>query len=381
VPGRDARYDVAVVGAGPAGSATARRLARLGCRVVLLERTRFETLRVGESLAPASQALLIELGVWSQFMAISPLASFGTRSLWGSAEALDHSHLMTPYGCGWHVDRGAFDRMLAQSAVAANAELWLGARVMRCMPTGDGGWALQVVRTDAPSSQPPCELHAAVVVDAAGRGSCLARWFGARRAVFDRLVGAAARFAHSGAANEGYTLVEAGIDGWWYSAPYARDRMVAMLMTDGDLAMQADLRTRDGWWQALQRAHVTYQRMKSGEPLRQPQMVSAISQRLIRSELSAPWIAVGDAALSVDPISGSGVIRALKTAEAGARAVLAVLDGDKHAIAEYESERHDECTRYLQERAAYYGFERRWERSEFWRRREPTYASELVARE
>jgi flavin-dependent dehydrogenase len=35
------RFDVAVVGAGPAGSTTAYRLARAGVRVALLERARF----------------------------------------------------------------------------------------------------------------------------------------------------------------------------------------------------------------------------------------------------------------------------------------------------------------------------------------------------
>ena len=35
------RYDVIIVGAGPAGSTTAYRLARAGARVCLLDRARF----------------------------------------------------------------------------------------------------------------------------------------------------------------------------------------------------------------------------------------------------------------------------------------------------------------------------------------------------
>ena len=109
-------FDVAVVGAGPAGSATARWLALRGQRVALLERSRFDVPRVGESLAPAVQPLLVELGVWRQFLALKPLPSYGTRSHWGEATPRMHSHLLSPWGCGWHVDRRAFDLMLAQAA-------------------------------------------------------------------------------------------------------------------------------------------------------------------------------------------------------------------------------------------------------------------------
>ena len=53
----DGELDVLVAGAGPAGSATALRLAQRGLRVAVLERGHFAEVRVGESLAPAVQPL------------------------------------------------------------------------------------------------------------------------------------------------------------------------------------------------------------------------------------------------------------------------------------------------------------------------------------
>ncbi|HEX7637975.1 MAG TPA: FAD-dependent oxidoreductase, partial [Burkholderiaceae bacterium] len=48
----DDRVDVLVLGGGPAGCATALCLARQGHRVAVVERTRYEAPRVGETLSP-----------------------------------------------------------------------------------------------------------------------------------------------------------------------------------------------------------------------------------------------------------------------------------------------------------------------------------------
>src|SRR4051794_39474466 len=55
--------EVLVVGGGPAGSATAIRLAQLGVRVALAEAARFPREHVGEALAPSVWPLLEVLGI------------------------------------------------------------------------------------------------------------------------------------------------------------------------------------------------------------------------------------------------------------------------------------------------------------------------------
>ena len=360
--------DVAIVGAGPAGTALARRLALSGCRVVLLERSSFDTPRVGESLAPSVQPLLTDLGVWAQFVELQPLPSFGTRSAWGASTAEQHSHLLTPYLNGWHVDRLAFDRMMAQSAVRAGARLQIETRVVRCTQAANGGFVLHIAHGAEWSRV--SELQADFVVDASGRRTATARWFGARHAVFDRLVGVAAQFNDTSAESHCYTLVETTPDGWWYSAPVTRAHSMVMLMTDGDLARQQGTAAMPQWRIALQHGAHTDTRI-GGATLRWgPRIFSAVSHRLIRDPAdSTHWLAVGDAALAVDPISGSGVVRALRTALAAASTVLKTLSGDRIAQANYEAARDEECTAYLVERAAYYDIEQRWPEAPFWQRR------------
>ena len=60
--------DVAIVGAGPAGSALAIMLGRKGVRTVLLDRSRFPRDKAcGEGLMPAGVSVLEELGVQPHF--------------------------------------------------------------------------------------------------------------------------------------------------------------------------------------------------------------------------------------------------------------------------------------------------------------------------
>jgi flavin-dependent dehydrogenase len=362
-------FDVAVIGAGPAGAATSLRLAQHGCRVLLVERSAFAAPRVGESLAPSVQPLLTDLGVWDRFLALGPLPSWGTRSLWGDSAPQEHAHLMSPYGCGWHIDRLRFDRMLAEAAVDAGATLCTETRLTACVDDG-GTWRLLL----ADAAQAGCaddRFTARVIIDATGRGARVAQQLNARRCVFDTLIGVTTLFGNVPDDAQGYTLVETAADGWWYSAPIGGGRLVTMLMTDGDLAGRARLATSENWRVRLQATDATAARVGDATTLWGPRAFSALSQRLCRAGASR-WLAVGDAALAVDPVSGSGVLRALRTARAGAATALELLQHDALApIDAYEAERDRECLAYLEERTLYYGVEQRWRDEVFWQRRIP----------
>ena len=365
---RNTLFDVAVIGAGPAGAATARRLAQRGLQVLLLERSRMDTPRIGESLAPVVQPALRSLGVWDDFMALDALPSWGTRSVWGEAHAQSHSHLQNPWGCGWHVDRAAFDRMLAQVAAAAGVQLHTGTGLHSAHFDG-AAWHLQT--SDATTAP----LRARVLVDATGRRAQLARALGAQRLLFDRLVGVAVRWSGIAAHEQGHLLVETTPDGWWYSAPLPAGGMVAMLMTDADLCARQRLNRATAWHDALAAAPASHQRLREASCTSTPQVCCAHSQRVRQNPADAagPWLAVGDAALAVDPVSGSGVLRALNTAQAAAAAVdeaLAAGPDWRAPLAAYETERDAECTTFLIERAQYYAAEERFA-SAFWQRRVP----------
>jgi flavin-dependent dehydrogenase len=210
-----------------------------------------------------------------------------------------------------------------------------------------------------------------VIIDATGRAASVAAKAGADRVVFDRLVGVASAFSGIDVARERYVMVETTPDGWWYSAPIPDDALMVMAMTDSDICGRSRLTTGPEWSARLDTARATRSRTGRRRPLWGPRVFSAASHRLVRNEWQRRWLAVGDAALAVDPISGSGVLRALRTARAGAEAAIELLaDAKSEVIRAYETDRDRECSAYLDERAMYYGFEKRWSVSPFWSRRD-----------
>jgi len=209
-----------------------------------------------------------------------------------------------------------------------------------------------------------------VVIDASGRAARLGSYVGAKRLLLDRLVGVATQFGGIDVAREGYVMVETTAEGWWYTAPVPGDCMMVMLMTDSDLCGRFHLASAEAWLAKLEMAPATQARVAGCRPSWGPRVFGAASQRLERSERRAQWLAVGDAALAVDPISGSGIVRALRSARAAAETTWALLENhEEDSLEAYEAERDSQCLQYLNERAMYYALEQRWQEHAFWARR------------
>ena len=340
------RVDVAVLGSGPAGAVTALLLARAGRDVVLYERSHHDALRPGETLPPSVHPLLRKLDLWDRFQALEAMPACQTASAWGSAEPADRSFIFSPYGHGWHVDRTRFDAMLVDAAEQA------GARVMRRARVG------KVNRSDTGLRLEACEpVTAATVVDATGRTARVARALGANRVQLDKLVCAARVFA-IGSEPPGDPFIEAAPDGWWYAAPLPAQRRIIALFTDAREVVGSRLATVDGWTDALARTeHVGD--LICGVPCGKIRMTTSASHEL-DPPVGHDWIAVGDAAFAVDPLSSGGIDFALRSASAAADVLLG---GNRSA---YQKQIADEASEYRWLRAEIYGWEHRFADAAFW---------------
>jgi flavin-dependent dehydrogenase len=355
--------DVAVVGGGPGGAAAALTLARAGASVAILERSSYDRPRIGETLPPHADHLLHRLGVADVLVGDHVLPSFGNTSVWGDSAARSLSFIFAPHGAGTHVVRERFDELLAAAAASGGARLETSASVVSCRAL-NGDWEIGVRSAGGTRRI----LRSRYLIDATGRRSALAQALGARRRVYDHLVAVTAYY-RAPAGDGGYTLVEAMANGWWYSAPIPPDRIVVTLMTDADLCRRNGVSEAASWDEALALTTQSQRRVAGADRLSRPSIASAITHRLDSRHCGGRSVSVGDAAMGVDPLSSSGIVRSLLSGETAAQAIAAVEGGATAALDEYELWLDEQFEAYLDERAAQYALENRWPDEPFWKRR------------
>ncbi|HEX8154268.1 MAG TPA: FAD-dependent monooxygenase, partial [Thermoanaerobaculia bacterium] len=312
-------FDVAIAGGGPAGLALAIELAGDGASVAVLDRPARRHPR-GETLPPGCRPLLARLGILAEFASGPHERCEGTMAAWGSAEVHVTDYLLHPERHGWHLDRAAFEWALAAEALRRGATI-LETNVHEVERTGhwslDGG------------------IKAHVLVDATGRSAAIARRRGARKLVDDQLVGLAAHFEIASDGARAYPLIEACEDGWLYSACAPGGGLVVMLMTDSDLAHARRLHDPATWLAAVLAQPHTAARIAGAKPPSELAIAPASSHRLSPIAGEA-WLAVGDAATALDPLSSQGIVKALRSATEAATAIRT------HAFADYAERAADE---------------------------------------
>lgn len=321
--------DVVIAGGGPAGCALAIALAQRGIRSTIVAKGDRSRSRPGEMLQPAARELVAELGLDLS----GHLRAYGVSSAWESDALAQNDFFIGTQGDGWLLDRYEFDEALA--TYARN----LGVTFTR-----------------------ERDFVGAFVVDATGSTAAIARACGARRVPFDQLAGVFTIVDVAGEA-DGFTRIEAVEQGWWYSAYVPGGRMAVALMSDGDMIRAGKLSDPERWRAALDATRHTRERVGNVE-LRERLQVRSAASALLAPVAGDGWLAIGDAASVWDPLSASGIYKALRNAVDAADAIAGgSVDAYAHSV---QVAFHE----YLDMRDRYYALVQRFPDSLFWQRRQ-----------
>ena len=353
-----AAFDVLIAGAGPAGAAAARTLATLAPELRVAVAARAPTRRsCGEVLSPLVQPVLRQLGLWSAFLAEGFAPSHRTLAAWGDAALRSSELLLEARGPAWRVDRACFDGWIASQACRAATRI--DAKVVDLDHQADG-WSVDCGEGGRHSAR--------LVIDATGRANALAHRQGPRRMARDRLVAAYAEAADRGQATP-ELLVEAFDDGWWYTVALGEGRRVFVCMTDTDIAHRLGLSTLRGWRTALDKTRFASAIARRAERIEHPLVVPA-GGRYSATPVGFRFLCAGDAASAFDPISGHGVVKAMRSGIFAAYAAGdCLVRKDDTALERYSAWIAREAAAYEAALREQYGREPRWAERPFWRRR------------
>ena len=309
-----ARWDVIVVGAGPAGSATARLLAKAGARVLLLDRARFPREKpCSEYLSPESTRVLERLGaeVLDAVAAAAPARLTGMK-------------VVAPSGTGvvgrfdtfsFALPRTTFDSVLRDAAEAAGAEVRESVKVEELVYEGG---AVGGVVARATGNGKRETIRARVVVGADGLRSVVARRLGK---VIRTAPYRVAFTAHVADACDVDDLGEmhVGRPGYVGLGPIG-----AGVTTVALVLPLAEARRGERFFDELNRFPGVAGRF---DPRRIVRRVLATGPfaRWSRRPAANGALLVGDAADFFDPFTGQGIYSALRGAELAAAAIVDTL--------------------------------------------------------
>lgn len=300
--------DVCVIGGGPSGAVMAARLVQLGLDVCLIERSLFPRHCLGESLSPGVLPLLDSIGARHdvESAGFTPVRCVVSNWEGSFAERTD------PREEGLLVDRGRFDALLLERARSLGVTV-LQPAVVRERVRQPDGWDLVVDARGEPS-----RVRARFIVDATGRRGGRA---GRRRRTGTPTL---ALYAYWHARRlPTQPRIEAGASAWYWGVPIPGGHYNTLAFVDHD-----SIRTRS----ASLDSHFLELIGRSGllDGCESPRLVGPVraadaTSYLDEISVTPTSIRVGDCALAIDPLSSSGVQKAVQTSLAGAIVVNTLL--------------------------------------------------------
>ncbi|MBS0656962.1 MAG: tryptophan 7-halogenase [Verrucomicrobia bacterium] len=282
---------VAVVGGGPAGSCAALALAQQGARVTLCEALRFPRSRPGESLPPAIEPLLAQLGLARELAAADFPRTAGVEVQWGGrSERRLAGQDARGVWCNYQAERSRFDALLLRAAERAGVEVREGVRPSDVLHSGRqvNGLVLE-----------GRELRTDWVLDATGGAHWLARRLGLE--IEPHSPPLHARYGYVSQVVHRARLAEPRLAsddaGWTWLAPLGAGRLAWVRLRWDGVAEPAD-------WQP---AELAGSRPEGGS------RGADVTWRCVTEPAGPGYFCLGDAACVLDPLSSHGVLRAIMT--------------------------------------------------------------------
>lgn len=366
--------DVLIVGGGIAACLSALALGKKH-QISLIDKLAEPLDRIGESLTPAARRVFKQLDLLDE---LAPeiqkkifIQNLGMQSYWGKEEVQILDHLRNPDGLGLNLDRKAFEIYLRSKVIARGVDCIWPAKFHSCSYE-NGKWHIIAKSTDREQKR-TYQISAKLVIDASGRQSHFARSLGVKRTSYDKLLACWLSLPNS--SENKMSSLAASEGGWWYSAVVPGNKRIISFQSDSDIVDRNLL--KETLFISFAQSHPLMGKFMKKEikKIHFHGTTAANSTRL-EEVAGKQWIALGDAAMSFDPLSSQGMFHAMASAMQFSALINDIdlkTQFDTHRLtqklAQYAAQMNEIWTHYLRHKTTYYRLERRWEHSVFWERR------------
>lgn len=311
-----ATYEVAIVGAGPAGSSLARLLAERGVSVLLIDKARFP--RPKPCAGGISPKAIRHLGG-----GIDGVRRVDIRTAVISYRSSREVVCSSSQPLGWTVDRARFDARLVETAVAAGAQFRDGLRVGRVDRTAEG-W-----ETGAGGQT----FRSRFLVGADGAASLVARVAGLRYSDWASSIETTVSFPGRGRGeNKEQVRFDFGQVDSGYAWVFSKSGHVSVGVYSTRLLSGRALGA------ALEAFIWRERTLEGGEASRPRRWLIPRGASRHRTLHFPGGLLVGDAAGLADPLTGEGVGPALHSAEIASRVLIESLEGRAASLESYSRE-------------------------------------------
>jgi flavin-dependent dehydrogenase len=321
------RYDVIVIGGGPAGSTSALLLARQGLRVIMLEKAKFPRFHIGESILPRNFPLVQELGLEQALERLPHLKKYGAEFAMGDDFETTRFYFNTgliPGSRTFNIERALFDKMLMDEAADAGAKVCENTAVRRILKLAQDDVAVQLEDGQT--------LSGRLLIDASGHGTIVGRHLGLRKPVPDTRFHKVAYLEHFDHVErlpgdeDGHPSIIMTTEGWFWLIGLNRSKTSVGFVCHPDLIQRVGVPADRMLQWAVARCPVVRHRMRNAIGPATNQVISDFSYTC-KPFAGDGYFMVGDAGCFLDPIFSTGVTLAMMGAREAAKHAAAILNG------------------------------------------------------
>ena len=321
-------YDCLVLGAGPAGCATATILAQHGHSVLMVERERFPRYHVGESLIPFTYAPLQRLGMIDSLRSSSFVRKYSVQFVSSDGQSSQPFYFFNRYDRDtvaqtWQVLRSEFDTLLMNNARSHGVTVWEQCEATQLLKNEHHAYYGATVCSAEHGEH---TIHCKMVVDATGRTALAATTNNWRRrdpqlnkvAVWTYYEGVVRDDGIDGGAT---TIALLPNKGWFWYIPQHNNRVSVGVVADGKYLTRGGVKDPvDIFNREVEQNVWIQQRLSTGRLCDRHWLTSEYT---FRSQHCADdgLILVGDAFGFLDPVFSSGLLLALKSGVLAADAI------------------------------------------------------------